>query len=301
MGKKLLARGLPARTRTQNYHRKGLWAMKQRGPVPGVEKKRRRPGRPRTVKEKPFGTKGETRKVIRPRAPRVYHPDPIKHKAHYRKSKGTPPKIRKSLTPGSICIVLSGRCRGRRVVILQVLKSGLLLVTGPYKANGVPLRRINPAYVISTSTRIDISSVKLSEDLKDHFFKKIRSRKSKKGASDFLGKKVKPEQPKEPKESKEIVEAPAEEKEKESEKKKPKKAKKEEKKEGTKSSEQKKRKSGKKKKVLKKNKVSDKRIKLQKEVDEQLIPIIKKEPYLFDYLSSLFTLKQGEYPHLIKF
>jgi len=55
------------------------------------------------------------------------------------------------------------------------------------------------------------------------------------------------------------------------------------------------------KKVLKKNKISEKRIELQKAVDEQLIPIIKKEPYLFDYLSSLFSLQQGEYPHLIKF
>jgi len=260
MGKKLLARGLPARTRTQNYHRKGLWAMKQRGPVPGVEKKRRRAGRPRTVTEKPFGTKGEKRTIIRPRAPTVYHPDPIKHKAHYRRTRGNPPKIRHSLTPGTVCIVLSGRCRGRRVVILQVLKSGLLLVTGPYKANGVPLRRINPAYVIATSTKLDISSIKLPKQLQDDFFKKPRSRKSKRGAADFLGKKEKkePKEPKEPKESKELVEKEAPAEDKEPEKKKPKKAKKEDK--VTKPpSDQKKRKSSKKKKVLKKNKISKKK------------------------------------------
>jgi len=200
MGKKLLARGIPARTRTQNYHRKGLWAMKQRGPVPGVEKKRRQPGRPKKETTKPFGK--ETRTVVRPRAPRQYHPDPIKHKAHYRRTGGNPPRVRSSLTPGAVLIVLSGRCRGRRVVLLNVLPSGLLLVTGPYKANGVPLRRINPAYVIATSTKIDISALTIPKELKDEFFKKPRSRKSKKGASDFLGKKA-PKEPKEPKESKE--------------------------------------------------------------------------------------------------
>jgi len=222
MGKKLLARGLPQRTRTQNYHRKGLWAMKQRGPVPGVTKKRRAPGRPQVIITKPFGK--ETRTVVRPRAPRVYHPDPVLHKAHYRRTGGNPPKVRGSLTPGTVVIVLSGRCRGRRVVLLKVLESGLLLVTGPYKANGVPVRRINPAYVIATSTKVDVSEVKLPKKLNDKFFKKQKGRKGKKGsASDFLGKKVEEEKAKEESTGKELKEV----KEKEGEERKSKKAKKE--------------------------------------------------------------------------
>lgn len=41
---------------------------------------------------------------------------------------------------------------------------------GPYAVNGVPLRRVNQAFVIATSTVVDISKVKLPATVNDSFF-----------------------------------------------------------------------------------------------------------------------------------
>jgi large subunit ribosomal protein L6e len=62
---------------------------------------------------------------------------------------------------------------------------------GPYKINGVPLRRVNQRYVIATSTKVDVSGVKVPEQVNDSLWeKKKESKKSrdKKGEEKFFGK-----------------------------------------------------------------------------------------------------------------
>jgi len=102
-----------------------------------------------------------------------------------RKSNHKAPKIRASITPGTVVILLAGRFRGKRVVCLKALESGLLLVSGPYKINGVPLRRVNPAYVIATSTKVDVSSVDVS-GLDDKYFAKSSKANAKDSEEEFF-------------------------------------------------------------------------------------------------------------------
>ncbi|CAH8553503.1 unnamed protein product [Schistosoma turkestanicum] len=82
-------------------------------------------------------------------------------------------RVRPSLREnGVIVILLAGRHRGKRVVSLGRQKStGLLLVTGPYRYNGCPLRRVHPDYVIATKTKIDLSNLSLPKRIhtKEYF------------------------------------------------------------------------------------------------------------------------------------
>lgn len=116
-----------------------------------------------TKSKKVGGSKnGETRLVPVHKASRYYPAEDTAQRKKTRKSTPSVPTLRKSITPGTVLILLAGKYRGKRVVTLKQLPSGLLLVSGPFKLNGVPIRRVNQAYVIATSTKVDISSVKAS-------------------------------------------------------------------------------------------------------------------------------------------
>lgn len=156
-----------------------------------------------------------------------------------------PTKYRSSLQPGTVLILLAGRFRGKRVILLRQLSGGVLLITGPFRSNGVPLRRVNHRYVIATSTIVDISGVdnklldKVSEE--DYFTKGKESRG--KGEEDFFKQGEKPQ-----------------------------------------------------KKEIDSSKVDD-----QKAVDKAIMANVRKVENLSQYLSSSFSLRRSERPHVMVF
>jgi len=143
------------------------------------------------AKGKPVAAKPKAKIVHAER--RFYPADDQKHHVKRHKTQN-PTKLRKSIAPGSIVIILAGRFRGKRVVVLKQLQpSGLILATGPFKINGVPLRRFNQSYVIATSTpRLDVSKIDVKA-IDDNFFarEKVKGAGAAKKGEDFFAKKEK--------------------------------------------------------------------------------------------------------------
>ncbi|KAL5216481.1 hypothetical protein ABZP36_007882 [Zizania latifolia] len=152
-----LSQGIRKASRSHTYHRRGLWAIKAKhgGAFPKAVK--------------PLAAAA---------APKFYPADDVKpRQPSTRKPNAT--KLRSSISPGTVLILLAGRFMGKRVVFLKQLKSGLLLVTGPFKINGVPIRRVNQAYVIATSTKVDVSGVNVDK-IDDKYFARDKKKKAKK-------------------------------------------------------------------------------------------------------------------------
>ncbi|KAJ4418504.1 60S ribosomal protein L6 [Neurospora sp. IMI 360204] len=102
---------------------------------------------------------------------------------------------RSTLVPGTVLILLAGRFRGKRVVLLKALDQGVLLVTGPFKINGVPLRRVNARYVIATSQKVDLAGIdeaKINEIAQPKYFTAEKS-KEKAGEEAFFKQGEKPQ------------------------------------------------------------------------------------------------------------
>ena len=73
------------------------------------------------------GAKNGGKREVAPKAPKFYPADDVPVKAPSAReaaSKGVA-KLRKSIKPGTVLILLAGRFRGRRCVFLKQLPSGL--------------------------------------------------------------------------------------------------------------------------------------------------------------------------------
>merc|ERR1711998_665335 len=110
------------------------------------------------------------------KGPRYYATEDKKVKLTNSRCNNKKTKLKASLVPGTVVILLAGRFKGRRAVFLKQLDSGLCLITGPFKVNGIPLRRVPQSYVIGTSTVVDVSGVEIPA-VNDALFKKPKSAK----------------------------------------------------------------------------------------------------------------------------
>ena len=130
-------------------------------------------------------SKGRTAPKKASKTPSFYPADDAKFPLKRAAVAKTQTKLRASITPGTILILLAGHFKGKRVIFLKQLESGLLLVCGPYGVNGVPAKRVNQAYVIATSQKVDVAGVDCSK-FDDKYFKKPAKDRSKKSEEDFF-------------------------------------------------------------------------------------------------------------------
>ncbi|XP_012287114.1 60S ribosomal protein L6 [Orussus abietinus] len=181
-----LGNGVYRFSRTRMFHKKAIYKFlgKQTPKTP-------KPKKPVSVEKQIRGEKNGGKRIVLLKKRRANYPtaDPVT--VHHAKKcfRDHRRYLRSSLKPGTICILLAGQHKGKRVVFLKQLKSGLLLVTGPFLINACPLRRVSQNYVIATSTKIDLTGFKLPEQINDDYFKRKRDKRAKKEEGDIFAKK----------------------------------------------------------------------------------------------------------------
>jgi large subunit ribosomal protein L6e len=283
-----IAKGVPRYSKGVMYHKKRMWAMKNK--IPSV-----RPSRKKVVAKKEEKAFQGGKRVVKKNKTRTHYelykaPHPLN-----RRFKPKTAKLRSSIHPGQILILLAGRFKGKLVVFLKQLPSGLLLVTGPYCLNGVPMRRVNQAYVIATKTRLpQMDDVKISTKLNDEYFQKLKKskKKSKTAKRFFQGKGGVAKEEKSRKQLRQEQRQKRRDlfKEKEAAKAAEGGAKAAAKPADDKKAEGKK---GKQPKSL--------FVETQRRVDQVVMRRVKRVPIVYQYLRSKFTLRNGQFPHLMRF
>ncbi|KAL8803469.1 MAG: hypothetical protein Q9182_003166 [Xanthomendoza sp. 2 TL-2023] len=143
---------------------------------------------------KRFG-KGEREIPHHSRKAKKFYPAEEESKPKKVRKSIRPARPRSSLVPGSVLILLAGRFRGKRVILLKHLPQGVLLVTGPFKVNGVPLRRVNARYVIATSVKVDLKGIdqKVVEKVGEEGYFTREKKNDKVGEEAFFKQGEKPE------------------------------------------------------------------------------------------------------------
>ncbi|XP_076231831.1 ribosomal protein L6 [Calliopsis andreniformis] len=181
-----LGNGVYRFSRTRMFHKKAIYKFLGKKTPKTVK-----PKKPVTIEKEISGDKNGEKRIVLLKKRRAYYPtaDPIK--PHHAKKcfRDHRRYLRPSLKPGKVCILLAGAHKGKRVVFLKQLKTGLLLVTGPFLINGCPLRRVSQNYVIATSTRINISGLKLPTHINDDYFKRKREKRPKKAEGNIFTEK----------------------------------------------------------------------------------------------------------------
>ncbi|CAG9854307.1 unnamed protein product [Phyllotreta striolata] len=178
-----LGNGVMRFSRTKMFHKKALYKF-----IGKKVKATKKPQKPHVIEKPINGEKNGGKRFVLVKKRRAYYPTQDKIKPRPAKKSFCQHKrsLRTTITPGTVLILLAGSHKGKRVVFLKQLYSGLLLVTGPFSINACPLRRVSQRYVIATSTKIDVSGIKVPDTFNDDYFARKRVKRAKKEEGDIF-------------------------------------------------------------------------------------------------------------------